>query len=57
MRASLDERGYLFIKDRIRDMIISGGFNVYPADVEAALAAHPAVAESIVFGVPDDEMG
>jgi len=54
---TLDERGYLFIKDRIRDMIISGGFNVYPTDVEAALVQHPAVHECIVFGVPDDKWG
>jgi acyl-CoA synthetase (AMP-forming)/AMP-acid ligase II len=54
---ALDERGYLFIKDRIRDMIISGGFNVYPTDVEAVLAQHPAVHECIVFGVPDEKWG
>jgi acyl-CoA synthetase (AMP-forming)/AMP-acid ligase II len=54
---ALDARGYLFIKDRIRDMIISGGFNVYPADVEAALVQHPAVHECIVFGVPDAKWG
>ena len=54
---AIDERGYLFIKDRIRDMIISGGFNVYPTDVEAALVQHPAVHECIVFGVPDDKWG
>ncbi|MEJ2120119.1 MAG: AMP-binding protein [Alphaproteobacteria bacterium] len=53
----LDERGYLFIKDRLRDVIISGGFNVYPSDVEAALAEHPAVRESIVFSVPDEKWG
>lgn len=53
----VDERGYLFIKDRIRDMIISGGFNVYPTDVEAALVQHPAVYECIVFGVPDEKWG
>jgi acyl-CoA synthetase (AMP-forming)/AMP-acid ligase II len=53
----LDERGYLYIKDRIRDVIISGGFNVYPSDVEAALAEHPAVRECIVFSVPDEKWG
>jgi acyl-CoA synthetase (AMP-forming)/AMP-acid ligase II len=54
---TMDERGYVFIKDRIRDVIISGGFNVYPTDVEAALALHPAVHECIVFGVPDAKWG
>ncbi len=54
---TIDARGYVFIKDRIRDMIISGGFNVYPTDVEAALAQHPAVHECIVFGVPDPKWG
>lgn len=53
----LDERGYLFIKDRLRDMIISGGFNVYPTEVEGALSRHPAVRDCIVFGVPDDKWG
>jgi fatty-acyl-CoA synthase len=54
---TIDERGYVFIKDRLRDMIISGGFNVYPTDVEAALAQHPAIHECIVFGVPDPKWG
>lgn len=53
----VDERGYLFIKDRLRDVIITGGFNVYPIDVENALARHPAVYECSVFGVPDDKWG
>ncbi len=53
----LDEDGYLFIHDRIKDMIVSGGENVYPAEVENALTAHPAVAEAAVFGVPDDRWG
>jgi fatty-acyl-CoA synthase len=53
----LDERGYLYIKDRLRDVIISGGFNVYPSDVEAALAQHRAVYECMVFGVPDAKWG
>jgi len=53
----LDDRGYLFIKDRLRDVIISGGFNVYPSDVEAALAQHPSVGECIVFAMPDEKWG
>ncbi len=53
----LDERGFLYITDRIKDLIISGGFNVYPGEVERALAAHPAVSECVVFGVTDDKWG
>ena len=53
----LDDEGFLFIRGRARDMIITGGFNVYPADVEPALGAHPAVADCAVFGVPDDKWG
>jgi acyl-CoA synthetase (AMP-forming)/AMP-acid ligase II len=53
----LNERGYLTITDRLKDMYICGGFNVYPAEVEQALARHPAVAESVVIGVPDDRLG
>jgi fatty-acyl-CoA synthase len=53
----MDERGYLFIKDRIRDVVITGGFNVYPSDVEAVLGQHPAVKECVVFGLPDDKWG
>ncbi|GAA1548817.1 FadD3 family acyl-CoA ligase [Nocardioides humi] len=53
----LDEHGCLKITDRIKDMFIVGGFNVYPAEVENALAAHPAVMESAVVGVPDERMG
>jgi HIP---CoA ligase len=53
----LDERGYLTITDRLKDMYICGGFNVYPAEIEQALARHPAVAESVVIGVPDDRLG
>src|SRR5699024_4747315 len=55
--ARQDEEGYLYIVDRKKDMIISGGFNVYPREVEDALAAHPAVAQAAVFGVPDDKWG
>jgi len=49
--------GYLRITDRKKDMFISGGFNVYPAEVECLLAEHPAVAQSAVIGVPDDRLG
>jgi len=53
----MDERGYLFILDRKKDMIVSGGFNVYPRDVEDALSSHPAVAIASVIGVPDPKWG
>lgn len=53
----LDERGYLYLKDRLRDVVITGGFNVYPVDVENALSQHPAVYECSVYGVPDDKWG
>ncbi|MFI5780109.1 FadD3 family acyl-CoA ligase [Nocardia sp. NPDC051570] len=53
----LDERGYLTITDRLKDMYISGGFNVYPAEVEQVLARLDGVAESAVIGVPDERMG
>jgi acyl-CoA synthetase (AMP-forming)/AMP-acid ligase II len=53
----LNERGYLTITDRLKDMYICGGFNVYPAEVEQALARHPAVAESVVIGIPDERLG
>jgi len=52
-----DEDGYLYIYDRVKDMIVSGGENVYPAEVESALAAHPAIADVAVIGVPDDRWG
>lgn len=54
---AFDERGYLFLKDRLRDVIISGGFNVYPADVEAVLATHPDVINVAVIARPDDYWG
>ena len=53
----LDADGYLFIADRRTDMVISGGVNVYPAEIEAALLAHPDVVDAAVFGVPDDALG
>ena len=53
----IDERGFLFIKGRMRDVIITGGFNVYPSDVEAVLGSHPDVRECVVFGVPDSKWG
>jgi acyl-CoA synthetase (AMP-forming)/AMP-acid ligase II len=53
----LDERGYLFVVDRIKDMIVSGGENVYSAEVENALAKHPDVAACAVIGVPDERWG
>ncbi|HEV7977437.1 long-chain-fatty-acid--CoA ligase [Amycolatopsis sp.] len=55
--AYMDERGYVFVVDRIKDMIVSGGENVYSAEVENALARHAAVAACAVIGVPDDEWG
>ena len=52
-----DEAGYLYICDRKRDMIISGGVNIYPAEIEAALELHPDIYEVAVFGIPSDEWG
>lgn len=53
----LDADGYLYIQDRIKDMIISGAENIYPAEVESAIFGHPAVAEVAVIGVPDETWG
>jgi acyl-CoA synthetase (AMP-forming)/AMP-acid ligase II len=53
----LDSEGYLYLQDRVKDMIISGGENIYPAEVENALFGHPAVAEVAVIGVPHDKWG
>jgi long-chain acyl-CoA synthetase len=53
----LDDDGYLYLCDRSSDMIISGGVNIYPAEIEAELSCHPAVADVAVFGIPHDEWG
>ncbi len=53
----LDADGYLFISDRAKDMIISGGVNIYPAEIEAGLLTHEAVQDAAVIGIPDDEFG
>jgi acyl-CoA synthetase (AMP-forming)/AMP-acid ligase II len=53
----LDDKGYLYIHDRVKDMIVSGGENIYPAEVESALFGHPAVADVAVIGVPDERWG
>jgi long-chain acyl-CoA synthetase len=53
----LDEEGYLFITDRAKDMIVSGGVNIYPAEIEAAIIRHPAVQDVAVIGIPDEEFG
>jgi acyl-CoA synthetase (AMP-forming)/AMP-acid ligase II len=55
--AYLDGEGYVYICDRKKDMIISGGVNIYPAEIEAVLHEHPGVLDVAVFGVPDDEWG
>jgi fatty-acyl-CoA synthase len=55
--ARCDEQGYLYILDRKKDMIVSGGFNIYPRDVEDALSTHPDVAMACVIGIPDPKWG
>lgn len=52
-----DDQGYLYVHDRIKDMVISGGENIYPAEVESALASHPAIADVAVIGAPDERWG
>jgi long-chain acyl-CoA synthetase len=54
---SLDADGFLYIRDRLKDTIVTGGENVYPAEVESVLASHPAIADVAVIGVPDDRWG
>ena len=53
----MDEEGYLYLADRRRDMILRGGANIYPAEVEAAIDSHPKVRSSVVIGVPDEDLG
>jgi long-chain acyl-CoA synthetase len=53
----LDGDGYLFLCDRVRDMVISGGVNIYPAEIEAVLIGMPGVRDCAVFGIPDEEYG
>ena len=53
----LNEDGYLFLCDRKSDMIIAGGVNIYPAEIEGVIHEHPQVADVAVFGIPDDDMG
>ena len=55
--AYVDDEGYVYICDRKKDMIISGGVNIYPAEIEAVLYAHPQILDVAVFGIPDDEWG
>ncbi len=52
-----DRRGFIYIKDRIRDVVVTGGFNVYPSDVETVLGEHPQVSECVVFGLEDEKWG
>ncbi len=53
----IDENGFVYVVDRVKDMIISGGENIYPAEIENVLAAHPAVMESAIVGMPDEKWG
>ena len=53
----IDEDGYVYVVDRVKDMIISGGENIYPAEIENILAAHPAIFESAIVGMPDEKWG
>jgi acyl-CoA synthetase (AMP-forming)/AMP-acid ligase II len=55
--AYVDDEGFYYICDRKNDMIISGGVNIYPAEIEAVLVAHPDIADAAVFGIPDEEWG
>ena len=53
----VDENGYLFITDRIKDLVIKGGYNIYPSEIEGYLEEHPSIAEVAVIGIPDEKYG
>jgi acyl-CoA synthetase (AMP-forming)/AMP-acid ligase II len=53
----MDGEGFVYIRDRVKDMIVSGGENIYPAELESVLADHPGLADVAVIGVPDDRWG
>jgi acyl-CoA synthetase (AMP-forming)/AMP-acid ligase II len=53
----MDDEGYIYIQDRVKDMIVSGGENVYPRIIEEVLFQHPAIADAAVIGVPDERWG
>jgi acyl-CoA synthetase (AMP-forming)/AMP-acid ligase II len=53
----IDSRGFVTIVDRLKDMIVSGGFNIFPVEIEKVIQGHPAVLDCIVVGVPDDKWG
>jgi long-chain acyl-CoA synthetase len=55
--ATMDEDGFIFIVDRVKDMILRGGYNVYPREIEEVLYEHPAIAEVAVIGVSHEELG
>ncbi|MGA0019363.1 MAG: AMP-binding enzyme, partial [Steroidobacteraceae bacterium] len=55
--AKVDEDGFFYIVDRKKDMVVSGGLNIYPREIEEVLAAHPAIKESAVIGIPDEQWG
>ena len=54
---TMDDEGFLYIQDRVKDMIVSGGENVYPREIEEVLYKHPAIAEAAIIGVPDAKWG
>lgn len=55
--ATMDEDGFIFIVDRVKDMVLRGGYNVYPREIEEVIYEHPAIAEVAVIGVPHAELG